>query len=218
MLQELLRQLDTTQILLFAAPAICGTLMVWYRKRIAAWRELWRSVINGLRSIPDLQADLKGVCYYVSPNGGGSLMDSSVRMENTLAVLTEQVDLVVHTMWAENDSDDTIGRFYCNNLGENTYVNQTYARWLGVGKQELLEWDYYDYIHPDDIEAVRQHWDTCRAEHRRFRMNYRVIPASGGGPIEVEVSATPIPDGGQTKRWIGAVRRTDYADRRYRAE
>lgn len=213
MLHELISQLDLTEILLFGVTTVGGALAVWYRKRLAEWKTFWHGVFDGLRSIPELKTDVKGIRYYVAPNGGGSLMDSVKRTEAAVAVLTEQVDLMSQTMWVENDSEDEIGRFHCNAAGESTYVNQCYARWLGVGKSELLGWKYFNFIHPDDVDRVRRHWQTCRSEHRQYRMRHRIV-AADGEVIEVEVNATPIPESAPAKRWIGAIWRLDH-DRRH---
>lgn len=211
-LQEFLSQLDLTQILLFVVTTVGSALLVWYRKRLVEWKTFWRGVLDGLRSIPELKADVKGICYYVAPNGGGSLMDFVSRTENAVKALTEQVDLIVHTMSIENDSDDDVGRFHCNGAGEYTYVNQSYARWLGVGKPELLGWRYLNFVHSDDVDRVRQHWELCRSDHRQYRLRYRMV-AADGEIIEVEVIATPIPEAAPVKRWIGSIRRLD-SDRR----
>ena len=212
MLHEVLSRLDLTQVLLFLITTLGGAFLVWYRKRFAVWRNFWRGVLDGLRSIPELKADVKGICYYVAPNGGGSLMDTVKRTEEAVGALGEQVDLIVHTMWAENDSDEDIGRFHYNAAGEITYVNQLYARWLGVGKAELMGWSYLNFVHPNDVDRVRRHWETCRSEHRQYRLRYRMV-ATDGEIIEVEVIATPIPEAAPVKRWIGSIRRLD-SDRR----
>ena len=208
MLQEFLSQLDLTQILLFVVTSVGSALLVWYRKRLAEWKKFWRDVLDGLRSIPELKADVKGICYYVAPNGGGSLMDSIKRTEAAVSALAEQVDLMNQTMWAENDSEDEVGRFHCNGAGEITYVNQLYARWLGVGKAELMGWNYLNFVHPDDVDRVRRHWETCRSEHRRYHSRHRMV-AADGEIIAVEVIATPIPESAPAKRWVGSVRRLD---------
>ena len=212
MLSEFISQLDMTQILLFVVTTVGGALLVWYRKRLAEWKKFWHDVLDGLRSIPELKADVKGIRYYVAPNGGGSLMDSVKRTETAVGALTEQVDLVVQTMWAENDLDDDIGRFHCNGAGETTYANQLYARWLGVGKPELMGWRYLNFVHSNDVDRVRRHWETCRSEHRQYRSHHHLV-AADGEIFEVEVVATPIPEAAPTKRWIGSIRRLD-RDRR----
>jgi PAS domain S-box-containing protein len=207
MFETILQQFNWSEILIMLITSVGGGLIVWYRKRVSEWNRFWKGVLNGLRSIPDLKADVKGIMYYVAPNGGGSMMDSLKRTEIAIAALTEQVDIVVRTMLVENDSDD-IGRFQCDGTGRNTYINQTYARWLAVGKSELMEWNFINFIHPDDVVRVRAHWDLCRAEHRQYHNRHRMI-ASTGKTIEVDVSATPIPDAAPAKRWVGTLRRID---------
>lgn len=212
MLTALLAQLDLTQILIFALTAVGGALAVWYRKKIVGWRAFWRGVLDGLGSLAELKQDVKGIRYYVAPNGGGSLMDSVKRTEAAVGTVAESVDMIVQTMWAENDSDDDVGRFHCSAAGENIYVNQTYARWLGVGKAELMGWNFINFVHSDDIDRVRREWDACRAEHRQYRIRHRIV-ATDGEVIEVEVIATPVPEAAPAKRWIGSIRRTN-RDRR----
>lgn len=208
MLPTILEQLNWTEIVMTLLLTVGGAVAVWYRKKLSEWGVFWRDVMDGLRSIPSLNADVRGIRYFVSPNGGGSLMDSARRTETAVQQLTEQVDLVVQTMWAENDSDDEVGRFHTNAAGENTYVNQIFARWLGVGKVELLGWNYINFIHPDDAEQVRLQWSRCRLEHRQYRNTHRMV-SSDGEVIQVSMVAMPIPEGPMVKRWIGSVRRID---------
>jgi PAS domain S-box-containing protein len=207
MLQELLQQLNWSEIVVMLIMSAGGAALVWYRKRLTEWKRFWSGVLDGLRSIPELKADVRGIRYYVAPNGGGSMMDSMKRTEAAVGAFTEQVDIIVRTMSIENDSDD-IGRFHCDSTGRNTYINQTYARWLAVGKAELMGWDFINFIHPDDAVRVRAHWDICRAEHRQYHSQHRMV-ASTGKTIEVDVSATPIPDAAPAKRWVGTLRRID---------
>lgn len=208
MFNDILQQLNWSEIIVMLLMSAGGGLIVWYRKRLSEWKKFWRSVLDGLRSIPDMEADLKGIRYYVAPNGGGSMMDSIKRTEIAVGTLTEQVDLIARTMLVENDTDE-VGRFQCDGTGKNTYINQTYARWLAVGKAELMEWNFINFIHPDDVVRVRQQWDTCRAEHRQYHNRHRMV-ASTGAVIEIEVIATPIPDGPPAKRWVGTLRRVGH--------
>ncbi len=203
---DFLLTLNWSQIIVALIMTCGGAALIWYREKLRAWRAFWSSVLNGLRAITDLQADVKGIRYFVSPNGGGSLMDSAKRMEDAISVLSERLEMLTQTVWAENDTDDSVARFHCNVDGENTYVNQTYARWLGVGKSELLGWNFLSVIHPQDVDRVRTHWDQCRREHRQYRMTHRVV-TSGGSVLTMAVTATPIPEGGVAKRWIGFARK-----------
>lgn len=207
-LEAILNSIDVTQLLLFVITSLGGAFFMWAKSRIAGWRAFWRDVVIGIRTLPELEAQVKGLCKYITPSGGGALMDSVRRTESAVATLTDQVELVMHVMWAENDIDDEVGRFHCNPEGENTYVSQMYARWLGVGKPDLLGWQWVNYIHPNDQQRVRSLWDACRAEHRQFRARY-VMQSVGGNVFEVETVVTPIPDRPPAKRWVGTVRRLD---------
>lgn len=203
---DLIYSLDWTRIVLGLLIAGFSALALWYRKRFPIWLKFWKSVLDGLSGIPELQQDVKGIRYYVAPNGGGSMMDSIKRTESAVGTLGEQVDLLTQTIWAENDSEDDVGRFHSNAAGENIYVNQPYARMLGVGKTELLGWKFLNFIHPNDVDRVRQHWETCRAEHRQYRVNCRMVTADNG-VIEAEIVATPVPELPPSKRWVGVVRK-----------
>lgn len=209
MFSDILSQLDWTQIILFAMPAIAGALVYWYRTKRAQIAEIkgtWGSIVAGLRTIPTMSSDLSGIKALVAPNGGGSLFDMAKRTEERVATLAESLDLVVQTSWAENDTDEEVGRFHSSAGGDNTYVNQTYARWLAVGKLDLLGWNFLNYIHPADVDRVREHWDQCRAENRQFRSQYRMV-GSSGETITVRVTATPIPERLPAKRWIGSIQK-----------
>lgn len=207
MIQDLLQQLNWSEIAVMLITSVGGGLLVWYRERLKDWKKFWAGVLDGLRSIPELKADVKGIRYYVAPNGGGSMMDSIKRTEAAVCILTDQVDIIARTMLIENDSDE-VGRFQCDGSGKNTYVNQTYARWLSVGKSDLMEWNFINFLHPEDSVRVCNLWDMCRTEHRQYKNRHRMV-ASTGVVIDVEVIATPIPDGPPAKRWVGTMRRLD---------
>lgn len=205
MFSDFISQLNVTELLIFFLTTVGGTLAVWYRKRLIAWKKYWESVITGMQTLPELQV-------LVRDNNGNSIIETMSRTEAAVQALTQQVDLIVQTMWVENDSDDEVGRFHRNSTGQNTYVNQLYARWLGVGKTELMGLKYLSFVHPDDVDRFRQYWNLCMVEHRQCRITYRMITAEGT-PIEVESVATPIPESPPAHRWIGSIRRLD-RDRR----
>lgn len=206
MFEQIISQLNWTEVVIFVLATAGGGALLWYKQQIKDWRVFWAGVLDGLRSIPEIKSDVKGIRMFVAPDGGGSLADSVRRTEIAVSALTEQVDLVMHTVRAENDSDDSIGRFHCSATGENTYVNQTYARWLGVGKAELMGWNYLNFVAAADVDRVRKHWEVCRAEHRQYRIRHHMTPVDGA-VVEVEMVATPIPEVSPSKRWIGTVRR-----------
>lgn len=205
-LTELLYSIDWSRVTIGVVLTLLSAAGLWARKRIPGWISFWRNVLDGLSTLPDLRQDVKGIRYYVAPNGGGSMMDSLKRTEAAVGQLGEQLLLLTQTVLAENDSEDDVGRFHTSATGENVYVSQHYARMLGVGKTELLGWQFLNFIHPDDVDRVRRYWELCRTEHRPYRATYRMVNAEQE-VFEVETSITPVPEVAPAKRWVGVIRR-----------
>ena len=164
-----------------------GTIWLFFRKRLRAWWAPYRKGIDGMAEMPSLRH---------SVNAG--------RQEIT--GLANQVGMLNLMMRARGDINIEAAEFECAADGSSTYVNQTFARWLGVGKAELLGWGWVNFVHPDDREAVRREWDLCRAEHRVYNRRLRLVD-SDGDVIQVDALAIPIPDAPPAKQWIGVLRR-----------
>jgi PAS domain S-box-containing protein len=163
-----------------AVAGAIGTVWVFFRKRIRKWWEPYRAGLQGAAAVP--------------------------RLQGAIETLEKAMHLMTMHMRAQGDTDIERGQFETDETGALTYVNLTYARWLGVGKAELLGWGWVNYILPDDRIRVRGEWDACRAEHRVFNIRFRMLD-SGGDSIPVDVLATPIPESPPAKRWLGVIRR-----------
>ena len=173
--------------LAIATLSLLGTLgtgiaaaWLFFRRRLNDWWRPYKEGITGAAQVPTLAKDIEN-------------------MAGALGLLTLHVR-------ARGDIDIETAQFESGPNGENTYVNLTYARWLGVGKTELLGWSWINFVHPDDRVRVRREWDSCRAEHRKYNIRFRFLD-TGGEPFEVDVLATPIPDAPPAKSWIGVIRR-----------
>jgi PAS domain S-box-containing protein len=205
---EFFNNFDWATVLAWFFSVAGGGILIWMKKRFAGWKKFWHSVSDGLRSIPSLRDDVKGIRYYVAPNGGGSLMDSVKRTENAVAQLGESLDLMNQTMWVENDSEENVGRFHASPDGAVTYVNQQLARWLGVGKDELMGWNFLNFVPSNERDKAREVWDEVRKDSRQLRTSYSLLSATGE-LFKVNVVATPIPDKPPVKRWVGTIKRVD---------
>lgn len=184
-LDDILAFMESTGMVYTMVSAVGTAVLVWYRKKIANAVKTFRGISDGLQAIPKMQHDL--------------------------VQLGEQVEMLMCTIRVESDSTDLIGRFDCGVSGSNTYVNQTFARWLGVGKSELLGWNFLNFIHPNDSEKYYEHWEECRRTHRKFSYIVRMVTASKE-VITLDVSAVPVPDHPPAKKWIGSVRRVYEAE------
>lgn len=166
--------------LLGSVGSAAATIWLFFRKRIQAWWAPYRAGFNGMSELPALRCDVGEV-------------------RKSIGMLTMQVR-------ARGDVNIEHAEFEADATGANTYANLTYARWLGVGKAELLGWNWVNFVHPDDRLMVRREWDSCRKEHRVFNLRYRMIDADGE-EFSVDSLATPIPEAPPAKHWLGVIRR-----------
>ena len=210
MFDVIARAIDWTQIVIFFLTCLGAGIAFFYRNVFREWVRVAVEVVDSLKKIPALEKRVESIYYYVSPNGGGSIIDTVKRVETAVTRVQSDLSLLSDTLRVQNDTDEVTGRFHTSDEGDNVYVNQTYARMLRVGKAELMGWNFLNFIHPEDVKKVKMHWDQCREERRQYRMQHRMV-TSEGDHIEVSVIATPIPDSGEPKMWVGTVRRVDAA-------
>lgn len=170
---------------------VTGAGVVWaaFRKRIQSWWAPYRMAVDNMSQIP-------------------AISEAVDKARGEVAGVNRAVTMLTLTMRARADNNVSAAEFECDVHGANTYVNTTYARWLGVGKVELLGWNWVNFLHPDDIGRVRKEWDRCRAEHRAYRQKHRMLTPDGE-VIHVETLCTPIPDAPPAHCWIGVMRRID---------
>ena len=109
-------------------------------------------------------------------------------------------------MKARADLNIDAAEFTCDHDGSVTNVNQTFARWLGVGKQELLGWGWINYVAVEDRARVRAEWQACLQEHRVFNIRYKLLEADGD-VFDVHTVASPVPDAPPARQWVGVIRR-----------
>lgn len=164
-----------------------GAVWLFFRKKLRSWWHPYRMGIEGMAELPSVRRSVEA--------GRQEIMG-----------LTQQVGMMNLMMRARGDINIEAAEFESGADGANTYVNQTYARWLGVGKAELLGWGWVNFIHPDDRDGVRREWDLCRQEHRVYNRRHRIVD-SDGAEMLVDTIATPVPDAPPAKQWIGVMRR-----------
>lgn len=106
------------------------------------------------------------------------------------------------------DSDPNVARFTCDSIGENTHVNATYCRWLGVSRGDLIGWRWLSFVPEFDRERLREEWDSARRERRVYRVRH-ALETSDRRMIYVDTVVTPVPEEGPIHRWIGVMRRVE---------
>jgi PAS domain S-box-containing protein len=133
----------------------------------------------------------------LSPNGGSSPVDAIKRIENRqIASDARQAALL-------NDAND--GIFYCDVNGRNSWVNRTYARFLGCGTNELLGLGWKKFIHTDELKRYHQVWSEAFADGCEFEDVVTFYDVENK-PIKLKIAANAIQnEKGETVSYIGQV-------------
>ncbi len=138
-----------------------------------------------------------------------SLQEANTKLETTqqrmVSMSATLTDLHLEIK-ARGDLNIDAAEFTCDHDGSMTNVNQTFARWLGVGKAELTGWGWVNYVHIDDRDRVRSEWQACIKEHRALNIRYRLVEVDGD-ITQVHAVATPIPDAPPARQWVGVIRK-----------
>lgn len=169
-----------------------GALTVWvfFRKRINKWWRPYSAGIAGMAELPTMR-------------------DEVTQSRKDMSLLRQEVGLISLMVRAKDDTNITEGRFEANPDGSWSYINLTIARWLGVGRPEITGgsgWGWVNFIHPDDRTRVRQEWDLCRSEHRKFSCRFRMVSVDNE-VFKVDLTAAPIPDEAPASQWMGVIKR-----------
>lgn len=120
---------------------------------------------SGRKEIDDVRQSIVDLSKFIkeklSPNGGSSPIDAINRIE-TRQIVNE----ARHNALLDNSGQ---GVFFCSLNGQNTWVNRTYARFLGCGATELLGFGWKKFIQTHELERYTKVWkaafeDGCEFE------------------------------------------------------
>jgi len=169
------------QLDIAAALGLTGTIMYGlfykflYIKVIKPHTALVNRAIDSIPKIEEMHAQ-----FYT--NGGGSMTDRMIRIENTLVAVSQRqhVYLLEHKL----------GIFHTDDKGECIEVNRTYCRITERTEEECLGTGWVESIHPEDVDEVTLAWEKAVKGKRDFRMNYRMVRADGE---EITIFSTAHP-------------------------
>lgn len=164
-----------------------------------------------IESFQGLRDSMTAIQKQVSSNGGGSLLDAVNRTE---ASVTEQrsdiaslkasaasIEVIVRSQ-----SDlATEGMFECDAHGHFTFVNLALARMLGVGRNDLLDLRWKNYIEAGSADTFERQVRISLTEHRM--LSARVLwTRPDGDVVSTDVTMLPHPEMPPASRWFGKVR------------
>lgn len=187
------------------------------RERVGRWRGARRARVVAL---DDMLAKMPNVLGFVEDarhwqeardkrdiRTDASLNDIARSLEaNTQATheIRQELKVIRATSRAKADADPTMGYFECATGGGITEANETFQRRMKCGEEDLLDWRFLRFVHPDDRDQVKAKWDQARALRIEFREKFRMV-ATDGTIWLVDARATAIPPGEEPIGWIGFI-------------
>jgi PAS domain S-box-containing protein len=98
------------------------------------------------------------------------------------------------------------------------YVNPVFAGYFGCGPEDLVNRDVYRFVHPEDVETVRERVERrVRGEEKFANYNFRII-SRDGETREIEIFGTRVEYRGKPAIIGTAIDRTKEEEYRRRLE
>lgn len=141
---------------------------------------------------------IEDILYLLGPNGGKSLYDKIVNIDNRLAKAEVRSKSLIAAL--------EIAEWQSNVEGECVYVNSAACQLLNRSSEDFLGRNWVNVVCQEDRERVVADWDTAIKEKRNFICSYRWLHSSGHS-IAIDVEAHPAFDSSQhITGWIAVVR------------
>jgi len=130
-------------------------------------------------------------------NGGSSTRDALRRIEC----------LMIEQEYAQNAlmQDSKHGAFRCDTHGKNTWVNRTYARYLGCGVQELLGLGWKRFVKTEELKRYNEVWQAAFKDGCEYEDIVEFVNTNGHA-VRFKLLVSPIVDKrGETLSYVGTV-------------
>ena len=203
--RDFTQSIDLTQIFLAAVGSV-GAVFLWMKRRylsVAAWRkarEERRAAINDLpMRVSDIAELLSGVSERT--DRALSVLDAHTKTLEDQNRVLGNISAMVH---GEMELDPT-PRFICDSTGRNLNVNTAYARLVGCGRDELMDFGYQRFLPIDQNPMFMQGFLDAVDKHRSFDSTLK-IRRPDGTIIAASVRIVPHPeDDPPAHFWIGVI-------------
>ena len=203
--RDLIQSIDVTQVSLAVVGGF-GAVFLWTKRRylsFAAWRkarEERRAAINDLPMRVSGFAELLGGVSERTDRALSVLDAQTKTLEDQNRVLGN-ISAMIH---GEMELDPT-PRFICDSTGRNLNVNTAYARLVGCGRDELMDFGYQRFLPIDQNPVFMQGFLDASDKHRSFESTLK-IRRPDGTPIAASVRIVPHPENDPPAHfWIGVV-------------
>ena len=203
--RDFLQSLDTTQIFLTVVGS-AGAAFLWMKRRyirFGEWRktrEARRLAFNELLSrVADFAAVLDGVRN--QSERALDVLDAHTKTFDDQNRVLGNISAMIH---GEMELDPT-PRFICDSDGRNLNVNTAYARLVGCGRDELLNFGYQRFVPADLNPTYTNEFEDAVEQHRSFEGTIKVRRPDGT-VITTSVRIVPHPENNPPAHyWVGIV-------------
>ena len=110
--------------------------------------------------------------------------------ESKFRVMAETVPNLIFTISAEGKTD---------------YINERFLEFIGIRREDILNTDLGQFVHPEDIEKTRRIWSEAAAKNAVFQHNYRFRRSDGEYRWFIGRAVPMFDDQGKIVRWFGAL-------------
>lgn len=202
---DTLQSLDTTQIFLTVVGSI-GAVFLWMKRRyfsIVEWRRMRKARHMAFNELPDRVSGFAELLDGANKRADRalSILDAHTKtLEDQNRVLSN-ISAMIH---GEMELDPT-PRFICDNDGRYLNVNTAYARLVGCGRDELLNFGYQRFIPADLNPMYLRDFGDAVAQHRSVEGTVK-IRRPDGTIITTSVRIVPHPENDPPAHyWVGSV-------------
>ena len=203
--REFLQSLDPTQIFLTAVGS-AGAVLLWMKRRylsIAEWRRMREARRLAFNELPERVSDFAKLLDGVSKQSERALgvLDSHTKTLDDQNRVLSNISAMIH---GEMELDPT-PRFICDNDGRNLNVNTAYARLVGCGRDELLNFGYQRFVPADLNPTYTNEFEDAVEQHRSFEGTIK-IRRPDGTVITTSVRIVPHPENNPPAQyWVGII-------------
>lgn len=204
-LRDFFQSLDATQIFL-ALLGSAGAVFLWMKRRyvtLRGWRKAREARRLAFNELPDRVSDFAQLLGGVSERTDRALTALDAQTK-TLADQNRVLSNISAMIHGEMELDPT-PRFICDSDGRNLNVNTAYARLVGCGRDELLNFGYQRFAPVDLNPTYIRDFEDAVGQHRSFEgvVNIR---RPDDTVITASVRIVPHPENDPPAHyWVGTV-------------
>lgn len=191
-------QLNMVASALIAALTLAGLVFGWFKwEAIKCFFSTTWGVFVAIGQLPQLHVTVQGMNEGIDDlRTTGNDRGAAIReLADGQTAIVKSVALLGMTLDATINADPNIATARAAPNGSLIEASSTYTRWTGLSFERLSGMGWINCVHGEDRTRVREEWRSAVEECRESRMRYRMLSADGLTFFEVNVVATPIPQG-----------------------